>query len=66
MKGYSPAHDEKVITIFSAPNYCYRCNNLAAFLQIDEHGNKNYVQFENAESRGKADITALSVDKYIN
>ena len=54
------------MTIFSAPNYCYRCNNLAAILQIDEHGNKNYIQFENAESRGKADITAFAIDKYIN
>jgi len=40
-KGYNPAHDNMVVTIFSAPNYCYRCNNLAAIMEIDEWMNTN-------------------------
>lgn len=29
MEGYQWAHKQGVVTIFSAPNYCYRCGNQA-------------------------------------
>lgn len=32
--GFSVAHDGRVITIFSAPNYCGIYNNRAAFLRF--------------------------------
>ncbi len=36
-QGYQWAHNRGVVTIFSAPNYCYRCGNLAAIMEVDEH-----------------------------
>ncbi len=27
MEGYSWSHGKDVVTVFSAPNYCYRCGN---------------------------------------
>ena len=36
MEGYTWCHDKNVVTIFSAPNYCYRCGNQGAILLLDE------------------------------
>lgn len=52
-KGYAHKHNNLVATIFSAPNYCYRCNNLAAILEVDEHMGENYIQFDPYPRRGE-------------
>ena len=41
MNGYNWSHDNAIVTIFSAPNYCYRCGNEAAIIEIDEKHNTN-------------------------
>jgi serine/threonine-protein phosphatase 2A catalytic subunit len=32
MEGYQKCHDDLCVTVFSAPNYCYRCGNQGASL----------------------------------
>ncbi|KAJ3183912.1 Serine/threonine-protein phosphatase 4 catalytic subunit [Geranomyces variabilis] len=56
MEGYKTMFKNTVVTVWSAPNYCYRCGNVAAILELDEHLTKNYKIFDAApqEARGVA------------
>lgn len=48
MEGYKWHFDKSVLTVWSAPNYCYRCGNVAAILELDENLNRRFVIFEAA------------------
>ncbi|XP_063900198.1 serine/threonine-protein phosphatase 4 catalytic subunit-like [Zophobas morio] len=54
MEGYKMMFDDSICTVWSAPNYCYRCGNVAAILELDESLNTNFKIFEAApqEERG--------------
>lgn len=52
MEGYTSTHNKNVSTIFSAPNYCYRCGNQAAIMDVDENLRQNYIQYDPAPRKG--------------
>lgn len=35
MEGYKLMFDKKLVDVWSAPNYCYRCGNLASIMEVD-------------------------------
>lgn len=41
--------NEQLVTVWSAPNYCYRCGNMASILTIRENGSKDFTVFGAAE-----------------
>eukprot|EP00775_Hariotina_reticulata_P008361 gene8361-8545_t len=57
-EGFLWQHEQQVVTVFSAPNYCYRCGNKAAIVDIDEHMNHKIIQFDHAPPKG-AGITEV-------
>jgi serine/threonine-protein phosphatase 4 catalytic subunit len=65
MEGYSWMHNKGIITIFSAPNYCYRCGNQAAIMEIDEHLEYTFLQFDPAPRRGQPDVSRRTPDYFL-
>ena len=48
MEGFSVLYDDRLSTVWSAPNYCYRCGNMASILEIGPGGEKHFNVFDAA------------------
>ncbi|MCE3051024.1 serine threonine protein phosphatase 2A [Datura stramonium] len=57
--------DKNVVTVFSAPNYCYRCGNMAAILEIGENMEQNFLQFDPAPRQIEPDTTRKTPDYFL-
>jgi serine/threonine-protein phosphatase 4 catalytic subunit len=54
MEGYKWMFNRAVVTVWSAPNYCYRCGNVAAIMEVDDSMRDSFKVFEAApqDARG--------------
>lgn len=48
MEGFSVMYDDRLSTVWSAPNYCYRCGNMASILEVGPGGTKHFNVFDAA------------------
>ncbi|ANB13782.1 phosphoprotein phosphatase 2A catalytic subunit PPH21 [Sugiyamaella lignohabitans] len=65
MEGYQFTHEERVVTIFSAPNYCYRCGNQAAIMEVDENMNTTFLQFDPSPRSGQSNFSRRTPDYFL-
>jgi serine/threonine-protein phosphatase 4 catalytic subunit len=54
--GYEYLLEGNVCTVWSAPNYCYRCGNVGTILEIDEYMNRNFNIFEESPDFIRKDV----------
>ena len=47
-EGYKFMFDNQLVTVWSAPNYCYRCGNLASILKVCEDGSHEFKVYDAA------------------
>jgi len=47
-EGYQVLYDDRLSTVWSAPNYCYRCGNLASVLEVSDTGELFFNVFDAA------------------
>jgi serine/threonine-protein phosphatase 2A catalytic subunit len=65
MEGYNYTHNQQLLTLFSAPNYCYRCGNQAAILEVDDEFKMLIQQFDAApRKRGEQLQISRSTPEY--
>ena len=55
MDGYKSMFNDTLVTVWSAPNYCYRCGNVAAILELDENLETNFQQVAAAPQEVRAE-----------
>eukprot|EP00698_Gefionella_okellyi_P004519 TRINITY_DN14148_c0_g1_i1.p1 TRINITY_DN14148_c0_g1~~TRINITY_DN14148_c0_g1_i1.p1 ORF type:complete len:309 (+),score=42.47 TRINITY_DN14148_c0_g1_i1:74-1000(+) len=68
MDGYQTLWN-KLSTVWSAPNYCYRCGNVASVCEVDEQLNKYFNTFKAApendrDKDGAANSTGRDLPEY--
>ncbi|KAH9956682.1 Metallo-dependent phosphatase-like protein [Russula dissimulans] len=49
VQGYKYMFDEALATVWSAPNCCYRCGNIAVILTVRENGARSFTVYGPAE-----------------
>lgn len=62
-EGYKKHFDGKLITVWSAPNYCYRMNNLASIVKIDQGLSLKFSTYE-ASPQSKKSVSYNNILPY--
>ena len=64
MEGFKKMFSNKLVTIWSAPNYCYRCGNAASILKLDEDLKQESIFFTAASVEDRRVPAKIPVPDY--
>ena len=56
--------DDSLVTVWSAPNYCYRCGNVAAILDLGEDLSRKYHIFKAAPQDNRGPVAKKVLPEY--
>jgi serine/threonine-protein phosphatase 4 catalytic subunit len=65
MEGYKSIFEDKLVTVWSAPNYCYRCGNVAAILELGDDLRRSYKVFHAAQNEVRAPTKRHTPDYFL-
>lgn len=66
MEGHKSMFHDTLVTVWSAPNYCYRCGNVASILELNENLEKCFKIFDAAPQGARGvPITKNSPDYFL-
>lgn len=60
MEGYQILYDDMLSTVWSAPNYCYRCGNLASILELNSSLTRHFNVFGSCPESERDSINSAS------
>ncbi|KAH9600283.1 Calcineurin-like phosphoesterase domain [Trypanosoma melophagium] len=65
-EGYKSMFDDNCCTVWSAPNYCYRCGNVASIMKIGEHArtDRTFITFGAAPSETRGHLAKQPPPEY--
>lgn len=63
-EGFKYMFDAKLVTVWSAPNYCYRCGNVASLLEFDEHLDRQMKIFKDVPESGRPDVAKSGIQYF--
>ena len=64
-EGLKYMFDSKLVTVWSAPNYCYRCGNVASILHFDADMNSSVKYFRESEENARMMMPRASVPYFL-
>jgi len=57
--------DKSLVTVWSAPNYCYRSGNVATIVEFDQYLDRSVRTFEAAPESGSSEVQKAGIEYFL-